>query len=172
MRRIQPVPLRRGGRHRSPGRARARGFTLMSVLVAAVVAAFGVLAVIRLFGTVAASNTQNQNISQVASLGNGFWGVVQANPAMLAQSSFTAGPFTASNYGNAPAALQPWLLQATGWLPNASVAIATSNDAGFASACSATGGCTVTMTLSWTQVSDAGIGASTRSQTFYYQFGL
>lgn len=150
----------------------AHGFTLISVLVAAVIAAFGVLAIIRLFGTVTAGTTQNENVSQVAALGNGFWGVVQANPGMLDLAAFTAGPFTQSNYTDAPASLQPWLLQATTYLPGASIAISTSNDVGFGSPCSSAAGCSVTLGISWTQVGSANVGALTRTQNFYFQFGL
>jgi Tfp pilus assembly protein PilV len=167
---IRRPPLR--ARSRRP----ARGFTLVGVLVAAVVAAFGILSLVKVFGTMAASGTQNQNISQAAALGNGFWGVVQANPSIVTDSHFVTGgtPFSDANnnLSSAPAALQPWLRQTTAFLPTASVAIATSNDAGFGTSCAASTGCTVTMTVSWTQAASVGIGGSTRSQTFYYQFGL
>ena len=154
----------------------APGFTLLSVLVAMVVLAFGLLGLARTYLAVTAAASQNQNLSALASQSNAFWGVVQANPGMLTS---LGGTYTSANITSAPTALQPWLAQllttSTSALPQGSVTIATGPDAASGAACSAAAGCSVTMTISWVQGGKPG-GAGTadvsRSQVFYYQFGL
>ena len=69
----------------NPARA-ARGFTLLSVLVAVVVFAFGLLGLGKAYVAITAAGTQNQNLSALASQSNAFWGVVQANASMLTGS--------------------------------------------------------------------------------------
>jgi Tfp pilus assembly protein PilV len=154
-------------------RAGQRGFTLLSVLVSIVIMAVGLLGMIRAMLAVTSSATQNQTVSAIATLSNGFWGVVQSNPALLVAAGFV-GTYTASNYTGAPSVLQPWLKQATDALPAGQVTIATGPDAGSNSACTATSGCSVTMTMQWSQVGAPGANATetNRLQTFYYQFGL
>ena len=59
-------------------------------------------------------------------------------------------------------------------LPGGSAKIETFADTSTSSgtACAVASGCSVKLTLSWTQVASNGLAASTRSQVFYYQFGL
>jgi Tfp pilus assembly protein PilV len=158
---------------------RARGFTLVSVLVALVVSGLGVLAIVRLVTTATAASTQNQAIGQITSLGNSFWGVVQANPSLITTSAFN-GTYTSANYTSAPTALQSWLSDALvgsttqpGIRPplptGTSITIATGVDPN-GNACSLTNGCTVTLTFQWTQAAAQGTSASTRSQVLYFQF--
>ncbi len=146
----------------------------MSVLIAVFLFGFGLLAILRSLGGVTSSATQNQNIAAIATFSNSFWGVVQSNPTLVANASF-AGTFTSATITSAPAALQPWLYavndRATG-LPGAQATIATYADAGSGTACAVSSGCTVKLTLQWTQIASSGQAASTRSQVFYYQFGL
>ena len=164
------------------------GFTLMTVLIAIFLFGFGLLAILRSIGSITGGATQNQNVASAATLSNGFWGVVQANPNVLVDSALgggTAVTFTASNLTTAPTALQPWLRSVTDTvqpargvppigLPNGSVTIQTSADTSTSSgtACAVASGCSVKLTLSWTQVAGNGLKSTTRSQVFYYQFGL
>ena len=164
----------RGGQH---------GFTLITVLIAIFLFGFGLLAILRSLGSVTSSATQNENVATTASLSNAFWGVVQANPALVDDPAFV-GTYSASNITSAPAALQGWLytltdstLQKTGLpptgLPGGKAKIEKFADtAGLATPCAAASGCSVKLTLSWSQVASNGAAASTRSQIFYYQFGL
>ena len=172
-----------GGRRRGQ-----HGFTLITVLVAIFLFGFGLLAILRSTGSITGGATQNQNVASVATLSNGFWGVVQANPNVLVDPAFVGGAavtYTASSVSTAPAALQPWLATLTAapvplssvpptGLPNGSATIQTFNDTSTSSgtACAVASGCSVVLTLSWTQVAGNGLAASTRSQVFYYQFGL
>jgi len=77
--------------------------------------------------------------------------------------------------------LQPWLRQILdpntsprSAIPGATVQITTGPDAVSGAACSAGGGCTVTLTIQWTQNGSLNPDGTsiTRSQTFSYQFGL
>lgn len=167
------------------GPRRQVGFTLMSVLIAIFLFGFGLLAILRSLGTTTGASTQNQNVGIVATLSNGFWGAVQANPSVLVDPALGSGTpvtFTSSNITGAPAALQPWLYSLTdttsgtgvppAGLPGGSATIQTFADAASATPCAVVTGCSVKLTISWTQVASNGAAASTRSQTFYYQFGL
>ncbi len=176
---IRQASSRRGPR-------RQLGFTLMSVLIAIFLFGFGLLAILRSLGTATGSATQNQNVGIAATLSNGFWGAVQANPSVLVDAALGGGTpvtFTSSNVTSAPAALQPWLYALTdttvaasgvppAGLPGGSATIQTFADAGSATPCAVVTGCSVKLTISWTQVASNGTAASTRSQIFYYQFGL
>lgn len=153
------------------GRSVQSGITLINVMVALVVGSLGVLSMVRLMSVATGATTQNQIVSSISTLGNGFWGVVQANPTLLSNAGMV-GTFTASTASGAPAALQPWLNRTLAALPAGSVTIATGADAASGLACSATTGCTVTLTMSWNQVATPGIAASTRSQVLNFQFGL
>lgn len=159
-------------RRRMPRAARHGGFTLLSVLVAVLIMSAGMFGMVRAMAGATASVTQNQHVSTLAALSNGFWGTVQANSSLLVASGF-AGSYSASNLASAPAALQPWLRQATAALPAGSATIATGPDAGSSTVCAVATGCTVTLTLSWSRGAAPGAaGGDTRSQTFYFQFGL
>jgi Tfp pilus assembly protein PilV len=164
---------------------RQLGFTLMSVLIAIFLFGFGLLAILRSLGTATGASTQNQNVGIVTTLSNGFWGAVQASPSMLVDPALgggTAVTFSSSNITSAPAALRPWLYALTdttsgtgvppAGLPGGSATIQTFADTGSATACALATGCSVKLTISWTQVASNGAAASTRSETFYYQFGL
>ena len=149
----------------SHGCSRQSGFTLLNVLVASLIFGFGVLGLVRSFANVTSAATQNTNISALASLSNGFGAVLQANSGLLVNASFV-NTYTQSNYATAPAALQPWLQQATA-LPNAQVQIATGPDSASGAACAQYTGCTVTMVITWTQVGTT----PNRTQTFLYHLG-
>jgi len=172
----------------SGSRRGQHGFTLITVLIAIFLFGFGLLAILRSIGSITGGATQNQNVASAATLSNGFWGVVQANPNVLVDPAFiggTAVTYTAASVSTAPAALQPWLRSVTDTtqpaagvppigLPNGRVTIQTSADTSTSSgtACAVASGCSVMLTLSWTQVAGNGAAAATRSQFFYYQFGL
>ena len=180
---MTPRSCATGGRRRGQ-----HGFTLITVLIAIFLFGFGLLAILRSTGSITGGATQNQNVAAVATLSNGFWGVVQANPNVVvdpALGSGTAVTFTAANLSTAPSALQPWLTTLTAppvsganvpptGLPNGSATIQTFNDTSMTSGttCAVASGCSVMLTLSWTQVAGNGLAAATRSQVFYYQFGL
>lgn len=157
--------------HTGPPPARSGGLTLPNVLVAVFVLSVGMLGMIRSMLGATASVTQNQNIAALATLSNAFWGVVQSNPAVLTANGF-AGVYTAGNYASAPAALRPWLQQATADLPAGRITIAVGPDAGSGATCAVATGCTVTLTVAWNRVATPGVAAAVRSQTFHYQFGL
>lgn len=149
---------------------------LLSVLMAAAIFAFGLLGFSLAYSKLTNAVTQDQFLRQLAPASNAFWGVVQANPAIMTSM---AGTWTASNYTSAPAALQGWLAQllstAGTALPGGQVVIATGGDAVAGGSCSTTTGCTATVTISWTQSANADAGqttAITRTQNFSYQFGL
>jgi Tfp pilus assembly protein PilV len=154
-----------------PTASRQAGFTLMNVLVAALIFGLGVLGMLRSVVGVTAAATQNSNVSVVGSLSDGFLAVVQANSALLGNASFAPKTFTQANYTTAPAALQDWLLQTTTALPAAQVKITTDKDSASGAACSRYGGCTVTLEIQWTQVGAGGSANLNRTQTFFYQLG-
>lgn len=160
---------------------RQDGFTLLSVMVAILIFSIGLLGLAGLYLRFTATVTQNQNITQIAPWGNSFWGIIQANPAVLtalnAQSPIT---YTSANVSSAPPQLQSWLnevltsansLQA---LPNAQVTIKVGADSATGTACAVLTGCSVQLTLVWTQYGNPTSGASgaSRSQNFNFQFGL
>ncbi len=168
------------------GLRRQLGFTLISVLIALFLFGFGLLAILRSLGATTGASTQNQNLGIAATLSNGFWGAVQANPAVLVDPALGGGgavTFSAANVSAAPAALQPWLTSLTdttvrvagvppSGLPGGQATIQTFPDVGNGTACAVATGCSVALTISWTQVASNGAAATTRSQNFYYQFGL
>lgn len=153
-------------------RSRHSGFTLLTVLVAMVVAGLGLLGVVRAVAGLTASNSQNQMVASLATVSNGFWGVIQTNRSILLDSSLSGTQFTAANYTTGPAALQSWLRQATQALPGAAITVTTGPDSASGSACSIVTGCSATLQISWTMAGTAGLATSTRTQNFYYQFGL
>lgn len=158
-------------RQRRPA-ARMAGMTPLSVLVAVVVLGLGILSIGKVYASLTVATTQNQNISTLGPLSDAFWGVIQANPALLTS---VAGSYTSATIDSAPAALHNWLGQVTATLPQSTVTITTGADAASGSACSVTNGCTVRVSITWAQsavLSDASASAPTRVQTFYYQFGF
>lgn len=152
---------------------RARGFSLLSVLVAMVLLGVGLLAMGKFYVSTTVAGTQNQNVSNLAPFGNAFWGILVANPGVLTSAP---GTYTSSNIGSAPAPLQPWLNQVTSVLPSAQVTVTTGADAASGNTCSTTTGCTVQLSISWTPANAGPLSpsgtAATRTQTFYYQIGL
>ena len=156
---------------------RQQGFSLINVMVAILIFSFGLLGLVGLYSRFTSATSANQNLMQMAPWSNGFWGVVQANPAVLTTMS---GTYAIANITAAPATLQPWLRQVldTGQsrnaLPSASVTIATGPDASRGTACSATNGCSVTLTIQWAQNGSVNTDGTSvlRTQTFSYQFGL
>ena len=156
---------------------RQSGFTLLNVLIAAVLFGLGILGIVRSFVAVTSAATQNENVSTIASLANGFQGVVQANSGLLLAAGFngTGTSYTSANYTTAPLALQPWLklvtTPATG-LPGAIATVSTGPNSATGAACTQFSGCTVTLQLQWTQVGAPGSASNlSRSQTFTYDFG-
>ena len=157
-----PTPVRRA-------RRRQHGFTLLNVLVAAFIFGIGMLGVARTFSGITSASTQNEYVTSLASLGNSFWGTVQANPALVTGTGFNGSSYAASSYTSAPAALQPWLRELVQTLPGALASIATGPDSANGTACALATGCTVTLTISWAQSGSIGGGTPTRSQTFQYR---
>ena len=156
-------------------KALQRGFSLINVLITVLVFSLGLLALGAVYGRLVDVQTQNQNLMWMAPWSNGFWGIVQANPGVLA--SLTNVTYTSANVSAAPAPLQNWLGQVTtaasspAALPNASVQIQTGPDAGTGNTCATAitspTGCSVTLTIRWSQNGTT----QNRSQIFYYQFG-
>ncbi len=147
-----------------------RGFTLLSVLVALVVLAFGLLAMAKSYVAITSAGTQNENISSLASYGNAFWGVVQSNQTALLPNM--AGAYTNANISAAPAVLQPWLTQVLAppqGLPQGVVTITTGVDPVSGAAC-APFACLVTLTIQWQANANVLNATTARSQTFTYQF--
>ena len=60
-----------------------RGFTLINVMVTVLVFALGLLALSAVYSRLVGAQAQNQNLMRLVPWGNSFWGVVQANPAIL-----------------------------------------------------------------------------------------
>ncbi len=134
-------------------------------------ASFGLLGLGSTYARLASTTTHNEYLAQIAVLSNAYWGVVQANPAIVASMG---GTYTRANVTAAPAALQGWLTGVTGSLPNAVVVIATGPDAATGASCTMAG-CSSTLTIRWSQNVNPNSGATTalvRSQTFNYQFGF
>ena len=153
------------------GRRAQRGVNLISVMVSMVVASLGLLSLGSTYARLVTATTQNQNLLQIAALGNAYWGIVQANPAVVGSMG---GTYTRTNVATAPVALQGWLASVTGLLPAAEVIVAPGPDAATGAACS-TGGCSSVLTIRWLQNANSDSGtaeAVVRSQRFYYQFGL
>ena len=157
-----------------PARRGQRGFTLITVLIAIFLFGFGLLAILRSLGNVTGGATQNQIVATTATISNGFWGVVQANPNIVTSSALVSGgtavTFSASNITSAPSALQPWLYSLTdtssNGLPSGTAKIQTWPDPYTGAAC-APAACAITLTLTW-----ASSKTTTRTQVFYYQLGL
>jgi Tfp pilus assembly protein PilV len=156
---------------RAVGR-RQSGFTLLNVLVAALLFGLGMLGVARSFGGVTAAATQNENVTTLAPLSNTFWSAIQANSAVLTTSSWSTGAtYNSSTYTTAPAAVQPFLKQVVTLLPSGTATIQTGPDSASGAACAVLTGCTVTLTISWAQVGTVrSTSSSTRSQTFLYRY--
>ncbi len=149
-----------------------RGVTLISVMVAAAVFAFGLLALATTHARLTTTTTQNQNLLQIAGFSNAYWGLVQANTGVISSMD---GTYTSANVTAAPAPLQRWLTEVTAALPDASVVIATGPDAAAGGACTSSGGCSSSLTIQWTQNGNPNSNATaglTRTQTFNFQFGL
>lgn len=154
-----------------------RGMTLIGVLIALVVFAFGMLGLARAYETLLAAQTGNEQAADTAAFGNRFWALLQAQPALLGQLGATGTTtYTAANASSAPAALQPLLndifVNAATRLPSASVAITPGADArGLAcSTAPATQVCGVRLVLSW-QAPGSTL-YPVRRQSFNYQVGF
>ncbi|MGC8508344.1 MAG: type IV pilus modification PilV family protein [Thiomonas sp.] len=162
----------------SPARAAMHqaGMSLISVLVAIVVFALGMLSIASLYGLAVPAQTANQETLDTAAFGNQFWAILQASPQVVSQ----IGADTTQTYTNAstsaPAALQPWLTNVFNspsmMLPGAKVSITTGPGAD-GNPCDISNVsaplCGVTLTITWA-ASKGGGGA--RRQTFQYQVGF
>lgn len=166
-------------------RTRQTGISLINVLVAIMIFAFGLLGLAGIYANMTSVVSQNQNISQLAPIGNGFWGIVQANPttldALSALGNTTFGGSGGAAISTAPAALRPWLTQIiSGSSPQnlgaAAVTIQPLPDPAMGTACASATGCQIVLTIAWQQNPPMGTQnqqtAVTRSQTFYYAFGI
>lgn len=160
---------------------RQHGMSLISVLVAIVVFALGMLTIASIYTLAVPAVTANAEAVDTAAYGNQFWSALQANPGMLnalfgaqpaAGTKVTYGP---SSYTTAPPALQPMLSNLFSPsqmnLPNASVTITAQNGAD-GNPCSAPTPpasplCGITLLINWTPSS-----GTQRSQTFNYQVGF
>lgn len=167
-------------RHRHAGPLRRQyGSILISVLIALVIFAFGLLSLGKAYVGMISAATQNEIVTSLAGQSNAFWGIVQANPSLL-DSAGTVGTFTSANYSAAPVALQPWLSNllspgSSSMLPQGSISIATGPDAVSGAVCSSTSGCTVSLAITWNRNGSAYAAASApvlRTQNFYFQFVL
>jgi len=162
---------------------------MIEVLVSILVFSLAMLGLAGMYMKMIVAQTQNQNVAQTSPWGNTFWGVLQANAGTATFLSSLPGSYTSANISSAPAVLQAWLKQvllpttnsagtanangSPNALPNGTVVIATGPDAASGAACSATAGCTVTVTFQWSQNGAvSGTPGITRSQTFNYQVGL
>lgn len=161
------------------GNRRQAGFTLLSILVSILVFAVGMLGLASVYSRLVASATQDQNLTQLVGLSNSFMGMVQAKPSLLTSTSFVGTYYTGSTPpSGADAYFLQWLNTATASLPPGTrITIATAKDAaGANSACDPNTGCTITLTISWTQTTTSSNtitnGPATRTQVFTYQYPL
>ena len=147
--------------------------TLITVLVALLIFAFSLLALAGLYTRLVSAQLGNELTTSTQTIGNRFWALLQAQPAMLGAIGSSA-TYTSANVTSAPAVLQPLLRDVFSSqyvnLPGASVTIATGNDA-LGTACNtatpSTTICGVTLSLTWT----APGGGPARRQVFAFQVG-
>ena len=168
---------------RAVARARLRqaGLSLVSVLVAILVFALGTLSLASIYSLAVPAVSVNEQAVDTAAFGNQLWGLLQANPTVIASvfgssspSTGTSVTYTASSYSGAPALLKPWLsnlfANSATLLPNASVTLTAGQTADSTNCTAASASntlCGITMSLSWTP-----IGGATRTQAFSYQIGF
>ncbi|MBV8379631.1 MAG: prepilin-type N-terminal cleavage/methylation domain-containing protein [Paucibacter sp.] len=168
--------------------ARSRGFSMIEMLVSVLIFALAMLGLAGMYMKLITAQTQNQNVAQTSPWGNSFWGIVQANANATSFLANLSGTYTSANISAAPAPLRAWLTEvlqplaivnstttsgSPNYLANGSVVITTGPDASSGAACSASSGCTVTVTFQWTQNGAvSGSPAITRGQTFNFQIGL
>lgn len=147
------------------------GFTLLSVLVSVLIFSIGMLGIAGMYAKLMTTTTQDQNLTQVAALSNGLWGTIQASPSILAS---LPGTYNSGNVSSAPAQVRPWLTTATNALPSGSTfTITTGPDAaGTNTACDSASGCTINLTITWTQNASNTTGTVNRVQQFSYQYPI
>jgi Tfp pilus assembly protein PilV len=151
--------------------------TLITVMVALLIFAFGMLSVASIYSMAVPAVTNNENATDSAALGNQFWALLQADSslvgALLNAGSGAAVSYTSGSTGSI-AALQPWLANvftnSTTELPNATVTITPGPDAQ-GNACTAGVSCGVTLQIQWNPGS-ASNTSTARSQTFNYEVGF
>lgn len=173
-----PSPLRPQPRNPS---GRQHGLSLISVLVAIVVFALGMLTIASIYTLAVPAVTANAEAMDTAAFGNQFWSALQSTPGILnamfgsQPSAGTQVTYNAASYTSAPPALQPMLSNLFSPsqmnLPHASVTITAQNGAD-GNPCSAPTPpasplCGVTLLINWTPSS-----GTQRSQTFNYQVGF
>ena len=158
-------------------RAAQRGLSLISVLVAIVVFALGMLSIASIYSLAVPAQTANQEAANTAAFGNQFWALLQANPGVVGQlGANTTVSYPTTAISAAPNVLQPWLQgifsNAQSRLPDASVTITTRPGAegqACTTATPATTLCGVKLTIAW---QTGTLASSQRTQTYDYQVGF
>jgi len=161
---------------------RDSGYSMINVLVAVLVFSLGMLGLAALYGRFANIVANNQSVGQLIPMSQSFWGVLQANPSAidaLAAGGTSAQVFnSAATIATAPAVLQPWMTQLINAsspqsLPVASISITVMPDVASGAACSSVSGCAIRLDISWTQaLTSTDSVSATRTQSFFYQFGV
>ncbi len=148
--------------------------SLISVLVAIVIFALGMLSIASVYSLAVPAQTSNEVAIDSAALGNQFWGLLQADPGLVGQIGTSAAvSYTSATAATAPASLQFWLANVFNnpqtRLPNAQVTI-TPGQGAEGNPCTApsptTTLCGVTLNIQWNP------GNGVRSQTYNYQVGF
>ncbi|OIQ72016.1 hypothetical protein GALL_463620 [mine drainage metagenome] len=158
-------------------RAAQRGLSLISVLVAIVVFALGMLSIASIYSLAVPAQTANQEAANTAAFGNQFWALLQADPGVVGQlGANTTVSYPTTAISAAPNVLQPWLQgifsNAQSRLPDASVTITTGKGAegnACAAATPSTTLCGVKLTVAW---QTGTLASSQHTQTYDYQVGF
>ncbi len=154
---------------------RQRGMTLISVLAALLIFAFGMLSLAGLYGRLMSAQTGNETGTSTQTFGNRFWALLEAYPGLLNALGSTSVSYDASSVATAPAALRPLLNDIFSSqhvsLPGSSITITLGNDA-LGQACTAPVPpavtlCGVALRIDWASPG----GGAGRSQDYSFQVG-
>ena len=156
-------------------RQRQRGMTLISVLAAMLIFAFGILSLAGLYGRLMSAQTGNETATSTQTFGNRFWALLEAYPGLVNELGSASVSYDASTIATAPAALQPLLndifTSPYVSLPGSSVTITRGNDAlgqpCMAPAPPAATLCGVALRIDWASPG----GGAARSQNYSFQVG-